>query len=41
MVESQFSLFRADGRQCVSHHVVELFADVNVVDQVAHVGGGV
>ncbi len=36
-----FSLYRADGRQHVWRHVGERFADVNVVDQVAHGGGGV
>ncbi len=35
--ESWFSLYRADGRQCVC----ERFADVNIVDRVAHCGGGV
>ncbi len=39
--ESQFSLYRADGRQRVWHHVGERFANVNVVDRVAHGGGGV
>ncbi len=39
--ESRFSLYRADGRQRVWHHVGERFADVNVVDRVAHGGGGV
>uniref|UniRef100_A0A8C6KF64 Transposase Tc1-like domain-containing protein n=1 Tax=Nothobranchius furzeri TaxID=105023 RepID=A0A8C6KF64_NOTFU len=34
--ESWFTLFRADGRQRVWRHVGERFADVNVVDQVAH-----
>ncbi|KTG36645.1 hypothetical protein cypCar_00003832 [Cyprinus carpio] len=32
---------RADGKQRVWRHVGERFADVNVVDQVAHGGGGV
>ncbi len=41
MVESQFSLYRADGRQSLWHHVGEWFADVNVVDRVAHGGSGV
>ncbi len=39
--ESRFSLYRADGRQCVWRRVVERFADVNVVDRVAHGGGEV
>ncbi len=39
--ESRFSLYRADGRQRVWHHVGERFADVNVVDRVAHGGGRV
>ncbi|ROL41031.1 Transposable element Tcb2 transposase [Anabarilius grahami] len=39
--ESQFSLYRADGRQRVWRHVGDRFADVNVVDRVAHGGGGV
>ncbi len=39
--ESRFSLYRADGRQRVWHRVGEWFADVNVVDWVAHGGGGV
>ncbi len=39
--ESQFSLYRADGRQRVWHCVGERFADVNVVDRVAHGGIGV
>ncbi|KAL0176608.1 hypothetical protein M9458_028938, partial [Cirrhinus mrigala] len=30
----------ADGRQRVWRHVGERFADVNIVDQVAHGGGG-
>ncbi len=39
--ESRFSLYRADGRQRVWHRVGERFADVKVVDRVAHGGGGV
>ncbi len=40
--ESQFSLYRADGRQRVWRRVGEQrFSDVNVVDRVAHDGGGV
>ncbi len=34
--ESRFSLYMADGRQHVWRHVGEQFADVNVVDRVAH-----
>ncbi len=42
MDESRFSLYWAEGRQRVWHHVGERFADVNVVDRVAHghTGGG-
>ncbi len=36
--ESRFSLYRADGRQCAWHRVGEQFADVNVVDRMAHGG---
>ncbi len=39
--ESRFSLYRADGRQRVWWRVGERFADVNVVDWVAHGGGKV
>ncbi len=41
MDESRFSQYRADGRQLVRRCVGEKFADVNVVDRVAHGGGGV
>ncbi len=39
--ESRFSLYRADGRQRVWRRVGEKFADVNIVDRVAHGGGEV
>ncbi len=39
--ESSFSLYRADGRQHLWRHVGERFADINVVDRVAHDGSGV
>ncbi len=38
--ESWFSLYRADGRQHVWRRVGERFADIKVVDRVAHGGGG-
>ncbi len=41
MDESWFSLYRADGKQHVWRRVGEQFANVNVVDRVAHSGGGV
>ncbi len=39
--ESRFSLYRADGRQSAWRCVGERFADVIVVDRVAHGGSGV
>ncbi len=39
--ESWFSVYRADGRPHVWRRVGEWFADVNVVDRVAHGGSGV
>ncbi|KAL7880522.1 hypothetical protein SRHO_G00027760 [Serrasalmus rhombeus] len=39
--ESRFSLYKADGRLCVWHCVGERFADINIVNRVAHGGGGV
>ncbi len=39
--ESRFSLYRADGRQREWCCWSERFADVNVVDRVAHGGSGV
>ncbi len=41
MDECWFSLYRADGKQRVWCCVGEQFAEVNVVDRVAHVGSGV
>ncbi len=39
--ESQFSLYRADGRQRVWRRVGERFADINGVNRVTHGGGEV
>ncbi len=39
--ESRFSLYKADGGLSVWRRVGKRFADVNVMDQVAHGGGGV
>ena len=39
--ESQFQLYRADGRQRVWRRVGEWFAYVNVVNRVPHDGGEV
>ncbi len=39
--ESRFLLYRADGRQRVRRHMGEWFADVNILDRVAHGGSGV
>ncbi len=39
MDESQFSLYRASGRQCVWHHAGKQFAHGNVVNRVPHSGG--
>ncbi len=41
MDESRFSLYRANGGQRVWRHVGEWFADVNIVDRVAHGGSWV
>ncbi len=39
--KSRFLLYRPDGRQHVWRRVCERFADVNIVDRVAHGGSGV
>ena len=39
--ESQFQLYRADGRQSVRCHMGKRFADINIVNRVLHGGGGI
>ena len=41
IVESQFQLYWADGRQYVWRCVGEQFANVNIMNRVPHAGGGV